>query len=441
MQSLLNRLRQSGELARITKPVDPKFQLAAVTKALQKAGEQAVLFEAVKGSDFPVVSNLYGSHDRLRAMIGATDQTFCQRWNTLTEAAARATAKDCLTQYDGPDDFITGKLSDLPAITYHGRDGGPYFTSAIYLANEPETGVPNLSFHGSQQISDTELRVRLGTSHDLAGYQRKAEAQDKPLEAALLLSCPPEIFLGACASLPYEASELNMAAQIRGEPIAMRACKTIDLQVPASCDIVVEGRFLPNVKRPEGPFGEFMGNYVEVGDNHVFEVSHVEYRKGAVFHGLLCGSPEDLRPLEAVTAARVYSFVSKQVPGVLDVSCRPNVMISVIKIKKAYEGHGRHAILAALASHLDYNKVVIVVDEDVDIQNLDDVMWAFMTRGRADTRAMILNDIPGFYRDPKKDHWGRLCLDATMPWGREAEFARKRVPGEDEIDLASWLAP
>ena len=99
---------------------------------------------------------------------------------------------------------------------------------------------------------------------------------------ALLLSCPPEIFLGACASLPYEASELNMAAQIRGEPIAMRACKTIDLQVPASCDIVVEGRFLPNVKRPEGPFGEFMGNYVEVGDNHVFEVSHVEYRKGAV---------------------------------------------------------------------------------------------------------------------------------------------------------------
>jgi len=177
MQSLLNRLRQSGELARITKPVDPKFQLAAVTKALQKAGEQAVLFEAVKGSDFPVVSNLYGSHDRLRAMIGAQDQTFCQRWNTLTEAAARATAKDCLTQYDGPDDFIIGKLSDLPAITYHGRDGGPYFTSAIYLANEPETGVPNLSFHRSQQISDTELRVRLGTSHDLAGYQRKAEVK------------------------------------------------------------------------------------------------------------------------------------------------------------------------------------------------------------------------------------------------------------------------
>lgn len=219
----------------------------------------------------------------------------------------------------------------------------------------------------------------------------------------------------------------------------MRPCKTIGLDVPASCDIVVEGRFLPGVRRPEGPFGEFMGNYVGVGDNHVFEVSHVSYRADALFHALVCGSPEDLRPLEAVTAARVYRHVSAQVPGVLDVCCRPNVMISIIKIRKTYEGQGRHAILAALGSHLDYNKVVIVVDEDVDIYDLDDVMWAYMTRGRADTRAMILNDIPGFYRDPHKDHWGRLCIDATMPFGREAEFARKRIPGEDAIDLGEWL--
>lgn len=441
MKSLLDQLGRAGDLARVSRAVDPEFRLAAITKAVQKAGEQAVLFESVQGSVFAVASNLYGSHDRLRQMIGAGSQTFCQRWNTLTDAAAIARPEDCLVAASGPDEFVNGTLSDLPAITYHGRDGGPYFTSAIYLANEPDTGVPNLSFHRSQQISDTELRVRLGSSHDLAGYQRKAEAQGKPLEAALLLSCPPEIFLGACASLPYEASELNMAAQIRGEAIAMRPCKTIDLQVPALVDIVVEGRFLPNVRRPEGPFGEFMGSYVEVGDNHVFEVSHVEYRRGAVFHALLCGSPEDLRPLEAVTAARVYAHVARQVPGVLDVSCRPNVMISIIKIKKAYEGHGKHAILAALASHLDYNKVVIVVDEDVDIQNMDDVMWAFLTRGRADTRAMILNDIPGFYRDPMKDHWGRLCLDATLPWGREAEFARKQVPGADAIDLAQWLSP
>ena len=442
MRRIIDDLARRGELAIVRRPVAPRHQLAAVTKAVQKAGEQAVLFETVEGTDLPVVSNLYGSHERLCRLIGAGDKTFCQKWIELTEACIAGRDADVLEPAPGLVDteFRSGKLSDLPAITYHARDAGPYFTSAIFLAREPDSGVPNLSFHRSMYISDQELRVRLGSTHDLARYQAKAEARGDALEAALLLSCPPEIFLAACASLPYEASELVMAAQITGAKVPMRRCKTIGLDVPASVDIVVEGRFLANVKRPEGPFGEFMGNYVEVGDNHVFEVTHVSYRPDAVFHGLVCGSPEDLRPLEAVTAARVYRHVAAQVPGVIDVCCRPNVMISIIKIRKTYEGQGKHAILAALGSYLDYNKVVIVVDEDVDIYNLDDVMWAYMTRGRADTRAMILNDIPGFYRDPHKDHWGRLCIDATMPFGREAEFARKTVPGEDAIDLREWLA-
>lgn len=442
MRQFIDDLQKRGELAVVRRPVDPRHQLAAVTKAVQKAGEQAVLFENVAGSSLPVVSNLFGSHERLRRLIGAGDKTFCQRWIELTDACLAGRDADVLEAAPASvtAEFRGGTLSDLPAITYHERDAGPYFTSAIFLAKEPDSGVPNLSFHRSMYVSDSELRVRLGGTHDLARYQAKAEARGEPLEAALLLSCPPELFMAACASLPYEASELVMAAQITGGKIPMRPCKTINLDVPASVDIVVEGRFLPNVKRPEGPFGEFMGNYVGVGDNHVFEVTHVSYRPDAIFHGLLCGSPEDLRPLEAVTAARVYRHVSSQMPGVLDVCCRPNVMISIIKIRKTYEGQGKHAILAALGSHLDYNKVVIVVDEDVDIYNLDDVMWAYMTRGRADTRAMILEDIPGFYRDPHKDHWGRLCIDATMPFGREAEFARKRVPGEDDIDLAAWLA-
>ena len=442
MHSLLKTLEARGELRRVSKPVDPQHQLAAVTRAVQRAGGEAVLFENVQGSAMPVVSNIFGSHQRLCDMIGTGEQTFCQRWIALTEAciaAAPGSFTRPATEAEAGG-FVSGTLSDLPAITWHGRDGGPYFTSAIFLANDPETGVANLSFHRSQQISDQELRVRLGGTHDLARYQRAAEEKNQALEAALILSAPPEIFLSACASLPIEASELAMAAQIRGEPLAMRRCVTLDLEVPASADIVVEGRFLPHERRPEGPFGEFMGNYVEIGPNHVFEVTHVSYRKEAVLHGLLCGSPEDLRPLEAVTAARVYRAVGAAVPGVIDVSCRPNVMISIIKIRKAYEGHAQHVFLAALASHLDYNKVVIVVDEDVDIHDLDDVMWAYLTRGRADTRAMILNDIPGFYRDPKKDHWGRLCIDATMPWGREAEFARKSIPGQDEIDLRDWLA-
>jgi 4-hydroxybenzoate decarboxylase len=435
MNEYLETLKADDQLLVIEKEVDPKHELAAVVVAAQRQSERAVLFKRVRGSRFPVVANLYGSHARLCDMTQCGTQTFAERWLALTEGSASnaPSAERPYTEHE------RGVLSDLPQVTYHARDAGPYFTSAVYLAKDPDTGVPNLSFHRSMYVSDKELRVRLGSSHDLARYQRTAESRGQPLEAALILSGTPSLFLAACASLPIEESELALAARLEGRPLAMRRCATIDLEVPESADIVVEGRFLPNVRGEEGPFGEFMGNYVEKGMNHVFEVTAVTFRPGAVFHALVCGSAEDLRPLEATTAARIFRHLRSTVPGVLDVCCRPNVMITLIKIRKQYEGHGKHVLLAALGSYLDYNKVVFVVDEDVDIYNLEDVMWAYMTRGRADTRAMIIPDVPGFYRDEHKDHWGRLAIDATMPWGREAEFARKSVPGADTVNLADYL--
>lgn len=438
MRRFIENLATRGELDHVDREVDPRFELAAVALAAQRASERALRFKQVQGSSFPVVTNLYGSHDRLCRLIGSPDSRFCERWLHLTENLCTDASSTVTVEPD--ENLVSLTLSDLPQITYHERDAGPYFTSAIYLAREPDSGVPNLSFHRSMYVNDQELRVRLGSAHDLAGYQRKAEGRGQPLEAALLIGVQPEIFMSACASPPYETSELTVAAQIAGAPIPMRKCETIDLEVPVDTEIVVEGRFLPNVRRPEGPFGEFMGNYVEVEDNHVFEVSRVTARSNATFHALVCGSTEDLRPLEAATAARIYKHLRNVVPGVIDVSCRPNVMITIIKLRKQYEGHGKHALLAAMGAHLDYNKVCFVVDEDVDIYDLDDVMWAYMARGRADTRAMILNDVPGFYRDAKKDHWGRLAIDATIPWGREAEFTRKSVPGAKDIRLSEYLS-
>jgi 4-hydroxybenzoate decarboxylase len=438
MRHFLSRLQARGDLAIVEREVDPRFEAAAVARRLQQESRRPVLFKKVKGSHLPVVMNLYSDHERLREIIRCgPNKNFCQRLEEEIELA------ESLYPYmeDDPDvdDLCSGKLSDLPLLTYHERDGAPYITSGVFLANDPVSGVPNLSFHRSMFVSDTELRVRLGSTHDLARYQAAAEREGKPLEAAILIGAAPEIFMSACVSLPPEGNELALAAAMRGGALRMRPCKTINLSVPASTEIVIEGRFLPNLKRPEGPFGEFMGYYVEVGDNHVFEVTHVSWRKGAVFHGLICGSDEDLRPLEAATAARIYKAIKAQVPGILDVTCKPTVMNTVIKIRKQYEGHAQHALLAAMGAHLDYNKLCIVVDEDVDIYNMDEVIWAFLTRGRADTRTMVLHDVPGFYRDPHKDHWGRLAIDATKPWGREAEFERKRIPGLENVLLSDYL--
>lgn len=437
MRHYLSRLQARGDLAIVEREVDPRFEAAAIARRLQRVSNQAVLFKNVRGSALPVVMNLYSDHERLREMIRCGTRTFCERLDEEIDVAA--TLQTYAEEDSQPERLESGKLSDLPILTYHERDGAPYITSGVFLARDPGTGVPNLSFHRSMVISDHELRIRLGSSHDLARYQAAAEQQGKALEAAILIGAPPEVFMSACVSLPPQANELALAAAMRGGPLRTRRCQTIDLCVPAATDIVIEGRILPNVRRPEGPFGEFMGYYVEVGDNHVFEVTHVSWRKGAIFHGLICGSDEDLRPLEAATAARIYRAIKGQVPGIIDVSCKPTVMNTVIKLRKQYEGHAQHALLAAMGAHLDYNKLCMVVDEDVDIYNLDEVIWAFVTRGRADTRTMVLNNVPGFYRDPHKDHWGRLAIDATKPWGREAEFERKRIPGEAEIELGKYL--
>jgi 4-hydroxybenzoate decarboxylase len=281
--------------------------------------------------------------------------------------------------------------------------------------------------------------VRLGGSHDLTRYQAKAEAAGQALEAAILIGAPPEVVLAAAASIPYEESEIEVAARLAGRPLPMRRCRRIDLAVPAETEIVIEGRILPGVRRSEGPFGEFMGFYVPVGENHVFEVLATDWRPGALYHALLCGSPEDLRMLELSVATRIYRHLTGVLPGILDVACVPTVMNTVVQIEQRYEGHARQVLLAAFGASLDWSKSCFVVDDDVDLDDFHDVYWAFLTRGRADQRAFVLPDVPGFYRDPNKDHYGRLAVDATVPFGRRAEFERKRIPGADRLDLRDYF--
>ncbi len=437
MREHLEALDGQRELLKVEREVEPRFELAGVTLKAQQDPERALLFERVRGSKLPVATNVYSSRRRICAMIGAPDGHFCRRWNQLLDKVSART-EPATRKVAEPPGLIGGKLSDLPLITYHGKDRGPYFTSAIYLAKDPDSGVPNLSFHRSMFVSDRELRVRLGSSHDLAKYQKRAEETGRALEAALLLSVTPELFLAACASLPIEWDELALAAELAGAPIDAHPGRRIDLDIPVGAHIVVEGRFLPGERRAEGPFGEVLGYYVPEGKNHVFEVLDAYWHEDAVFHSILCGSREDLTILQLVTAARTYRHLSSVLPGIVDVSCAPAFMNTTIKIRQQYEGHARQVLLAAFGAHLDYNKVCIVVDDDVNLDDMNEVMWAFVTRGRADRRVIVIDDVPGFYRDPNRDHWGRLGIDATMPFERRAEFERKAIPGYEQIDLADY---
>jgi UbiD family decarboxylase len=435
MRTYFERLLKEGAVRIVEREVSGRHELAAVTQASQRESDAPLLFRCVAGSAMPVMTNVFGSRARLMEMIGA-EGSFCRRWAELMRRPAlppKSVAE--------PEDLEEIRLTDLPQITYFERDAGPYITAGVYLAKEPDTGVPNLSFHRSQIISDTELRIRLGSSHDLTQYQRKAEERGMPLEAAILIGAPPPLVLAAAAPLAYDESEIEVAGKISGAALPMRRCRTIALDVPAATEIVIEGRILPNVRRPEGPFGEFMGFYVPVGENHVFEVTAVVARRNAFFHGLICGSPEDLRLLELSVATRTYqALLSANLRGIIDVTCVPFPMSTVIQMEQLYEGHAKQVLLSAIGANHDWNKTVFAVDEDVDISDFKDVWWAYLTRGRADERALVIPDVPGFYRDPKKDYWGRLAIDATVPFGRKEEFIRKRIPGAGKVNLRDYLA-
>lgn len=434
MQKQIEHLIASGEMRVVEREVDPTFELAAVVAKSQQESERPLLFKQVKGTEFPVVSNLFGSRARLGQMIGFEAGSFCAQW----EAAMGRQAQP-LSVVAEQDAFTEVAIRNLPHIHYHEKDAGAYITAGIFLAKDPETAVPNLSFHRGLHIDDSELRVRLGTSHDLTRYQAKAEANDQPLEVAILLGPPPEIALAAAAPIPAHESELEVAAKLTNEPLRMRKCRYIDLEVPFETEIVIEGRILPHVRRPEAPFGEFLGYYVPEGNNHVFEVLGVVVRKQAFYHGLVCGTPEDHRLLEVAFATQVYQHLNAKLPGIIDVACVPNVMNVVVKIQQQFEGHARQVMLSAFGVNHDFTKSCMVVDEDVDINDLNDVYWAFLTRGRMDKRVMVLPDVPGFYGGRKPEDWGRVGIDATMPLERRHLFERKRIPGVEAIDLRDYF--
>ena len=438
MRNYMERLRERGELLEVHREVNPKHELAAVTQAAQSRFGKPILFHRVTGSTLPVLTNIYGSRDRLAEILGIGADDFCRQWHNLVNLAPPL--DEPLKSVDARDvDIVDCCLSDLPLITYCEHDAAPYFTSAMFIAKEPETGVRNLSFHRSMYVSDGELRCRLAPRHHLTLYHEKAESMGRPLEAAMLIGPPPTAFLSAAAPLPYDADELEVAAKLAGRPIEMRSCRHVDLMVPAATEIVIEGRFLPNERRPEGPFGEFMGYYTPVGQNAVFEVQGVTRRADAIFHSILCGSAEEVLTLELSVAANVYQRISAILPGIVDVTCQPFVLHTVVKIRQEYEGHARQVLLAVLGSEPTWAKACTVVDEDVDIYDMNDVMWAVLTRSRPDRDTLIIPDTPSFYRDPHKDHWGRLGIDATAPFERRSEFVRKRIPGADRIDLASYF--
>lgn len=423
MRHYLDKLQLRGDLAIVDKSVDPRFEAAGVASRLQAATGQAVLFTQVRGSALPLVMNVYSDHDRLREIIRCGKKSFCER---LDEEMNLLASFGCATDEDVVGvAWVEGVLADLPVVAAHDPEGSWGLAAGVLLTADRSGGLPHLSPQTSMRTSDSALRMRVAEGSAAAVGLRHGQA----IEAAILISAAPEVFLASRMPSAMAGNRLALAAAMRGGPLRMRKCKTLALTVPASTDVVIEGRLLP-----------VPGDSARGSCEAVFEVSHVGWREGAVFHAFIPGSKEDGRPFEAGAAAYLYRQLKQQVPGVMDVCCQPAMNSTIIKIAAQYEGHGSQALLAALGASQQHSKLCVVVDDDIDIYDMNDVMWAFATRARPDIRSFIVANVPGPRGDTHKDNWGRLALDATKPWGREAAFERRQIVGEHEMSLADYLA-
>jgi 2,5-furandicarboxylate decarboxylase 1 len=262
MRRYLEELEKNGMVLHVRKEVDPVYELSAAAKRLHKAFGKAIVFENVKGSSFPVVSYIYPNRDSVVAGLNMISGQELEQW-----AARESKTGIVETVETAPVQEVveTGAEIDLfkfPIITHSIGDAGPYITGGAVLAKNPDNGIINASFNRLQLVDKDKLRVRMMPPQHLGLCHAAAEAKNMPLEAAIVIGASPALMFSAASKIPYDRSELEFAGALAEEPLKVVKCKTIDLEVPADAEIVIEGEVLPNVREEEGPFGEFTDSYV-----------------------------------------------------------------------------------------------------------------------------------------------------------------------------------
>ena len=441
LRDWLDHLAARERLAVIKPNADLRFEVAAYAKRLD--GVRATLFPRPSGHAMPVVSGLTSNRGWMAEAMGVEPHELLARFQ---DAAANPLPSQEVT--DAPVQQVVHRkvdlLKQLPVPTHNEHDGGPYISAGLMIARNPNTGKQNVTIHRCQVTGPNRLGVLLLPRHTHA-YLQMAEEAGQPLDVAIVVGVDPLTLLASQAIVPLDHDELEIAGALQGRPLPIVKCITSDVRVPAEAEIVIEGRILPGVREPEGPFGEFPQYYGPRANREVMEVVAVTHRKDAIFHTIV-GGGLDHQLLGAIPKeATLLTHLRRSFPDVLDVHLSPGGVMRYhlfVKLKKTQEGQAKNVIMGAFAGSFDL-KHVIVVDDDVDIHNPTEVEWAMATRFQADRDLLIVPESQGSKLDPSnRDGVGaKMGIDATKPVAAaEMVFKRIRVPGEEKVDVAGVLA-
>jgi 2,5-furandicarboxylate decarboxylase 1 len=438
-RQLLDWLSSRKELCTVNRKVDPKHELTAVMRHMQKGPNKALLFRNVSGSAIPVVTNVFGLRRTVAAALGVEESNLLR---SLVAKETRGLPVERVASAPVQEVVLTSGIDvarEVPQVVFSELDAGAYITAGVLIAPHPVTGVYNASWNRAQLVGGDKLRVRMMPPQHLGRYHAEAEALGRNLPCAVVIGAPPGLMFSAASKVPYEVDELEVAGAWQGKPLRVVRCKTIPVDVPADAEMVIEGEVIRGAREEEGPFGEFTDGYVPVMKNHVFRVKAITRRRDAIYHAILAGGTEDLNLVGVPVQAEIFKKVSSFVPRIRDIATPGYVFGCVIAIEKQNEDQPKNALLAAMAAYT-WTKFVVIVDDDVDPFDAADVLWAIETRCTPETGVYLIPRIPSYTREDVRDvHRGKVGIDATVPLDKKELFARRRFPGEESIRLEDYL--
>jgi len=476
LREFIQTLENAGELIRISTEVDPYLEITEICDRTLKQQGPALLFENPKGYSIPVLGNLFGTPKRVAMAMGQDDVASLREvgkllaflkepeppagWKDLLEKAPKF--KNAL--YLSPKEVkkppcqevvIEGDdvdLTTLPIQTCWPDDIGPLITWPLVITKGPNKDRQNLGIYRMQLIGKNKLIMRWlaqrGGALDFREWKEKYPG--KPFPVSVAIGADPATILATVTPVPDTLSEYAFAGLLRGGKTEVAKSLGNNLQVPASAEFVLEGEIAPDEMAEEGPFGDHTGYYNEVETFPVFTVTRITHRKNPVYHSTYTGRPPDEPAVLGVALNEVFiPILQKQFPEIVDFYLPPegcSYRMAVVSMKKQYPGHAKRVMMGvwSFLRQFMYTKFIIVTDDDVDVRNWEDVIWAITTRMDPARDTVIIENTPIDYLDfasPVSGLGSKIGFDATTKfsaestreWGRPISMSDEVVKKIDDL--------
>lgn len=471
LRDFLDTLEKKNLLKKVGVEVDPHLEIAEIQDRLVRNAGPAVLFNKVKGHTMPVVGNLFGTRERVALGLGVEEVELAEigrfiallqrpqppegLWDAVKKIPFFASALNLgpKTARSGPcqDVVLTGadaSLEDLPIIKCWPKDVSTLITWPLVVTQAPDGGQYNVGVYRMQFLDSKRAIMRWLHHRGGAAHQRLWEKTGKAMPVAVAIGCEPATIIAAVTPVPEDVGEYHFAGILRKKAIELVECKTVPLKVPATAEIILEGEIRAGDSALEGPFGDHTGYYNAQELFPVFHLKAVTHRRNPIYLTTITGRPPKEDAVIGTVLNNIYlPSLKLQFPEVVDFSLPMEAVsyrIAVVSIKKDYPGHARRLMMGiwGVLKQFMYVKYVIVVDDDIDVHNWADVIWAISTRVDPKRDTVVIENTPIDYLDfssPVASLGSKMGIDATMKKPPEVtrEWGEKMKMDERIVELVN----